>query len=131
MINMVLLSYTTWIKYHPQAADCPSCAASTNFLPVPDVYIALTGAIVCAALSVLLVLAKNHKRLYYLSVILASVSAFTASFLQAVQFSTPRAFCYYCFAAAILFYLIFIALIYETVITALLRRNSAISTPKK
>jgi len=114
-INMCLLLYTAWIKYNPQASACPSCGR-TSFLPVPDVYIALSGAIVCAILVMFLCLAKNKKMFYYFSAIVATVSAFIASFLQAVQFSSLKEFCYYCFIATLLFYVIFIILIYQVII---------------
>jgi uncharacterized membrane protein len=115
VINTVLLLYIAWIKYAPQSSVCSSCG-NTSFLPVSGVYIALSGAIVCAILAILLILGKNQKIFNILGVITATISAFTASFLQAVQFTISKDFCYYCFVAGILFYVIFLILIYEIVI---------------
>ncbi len=115
VINTVLLLYTAWIKYNPQSSICPSCG-KTSFLPVPDVYIALSGAIACATLTIFLFLSENKILFEYLSIMIATISAFTASFLQAVQFTTSKDFCYYCFVAALFFYVIFIVLIYYVII---------------
>jgi len=115
LINTILLLYTAWIKYNPQSSACPSCG-KTSFLPVSDVYIALSGAIACTMLIAFLFLSQKQILFNYLSVIIATVSAFTASFLQAVQFSVSSEFCYYCFISALLFYVIFIILIYNIII---------------
>ncbi len=113
LTNIVLLTYTATLKYNDSLTGCASCKA-VYFLPVSDVFLALMGAGASLILFLLLCFNSGPARIFAFTITIAC--AVFASFLQALQFSSGKELCYYCFSAAIIFYLIFMLLFYQVMI---------------
>lgn len=112
IFNVVLLTYTAWIKYFNEG--CPTCN-KFFFLPINSVTIALLGIAASLTLAVLSYFSISSKIFKYPMLLIALISASFASFLQIAQLLWAKNICYYCFSATIVFYLIFGFLFYEII----------------
>lgn len=113
LFNVLLLCYTAWQKHY--SLGCASCN-QVFFFPVNSVTLALLGAVSSLILGILSLIYMRSVILKILLVIIVSFSTIVAVFLQAAQFIQMNNFCYLCFSAAIVFYIIFCLLLYEIVI---------------
>lgn len=112
LFNAILLIYTAWIKYDSEI--CPEC--SQNFtLPWSGVTVALAGVISSLILSLLIYLASRLNFIRYLALLVVTINASVASFLQIIQFSGNNSYCYLCLTAAIIFYLIFVVMVFDLI----------------
>ncbi len=112
-LDMAILLYIAWIKYN--AETCLSCSQQT-VTPINGVYIALLGFGAALILAVLHSFTARLKIFRFLTLGLATISASSASYLQAAQLSRAINLCYYCLIAAILFYIVFCIVAFETVV---------------
>jgi hypothetical protein len=116
--NTGLFTYLAWQKH--AAGGCPACH-KVPFLPVSDVTVALVGATVSLILAFLILLSACRENLRYAVLVLAGSASAFGFFLLAGQIVLGWGICYPCLATTILFYLVFGILVYQTVITPLLR----------
>ncbi|NCO66821.1 MAG: hypothetical protein COW32_08360 [Candidatus Aquicultor secundus] len=113
LINALLLVYTAWLKYNGDA--CPSCNDLSSF-EINGIYIASVGAFASLVLAGLYIATSFRKGLKLLLFILSAVFASLASYLQVIQFYSADDYCYFCLAAAVLFYIAFCAISFEVLI---------------
>ncbi|SHH33520.1 hypothetical protein SAMN02745221_02169 [Thermosyntropha lipolytica DSM 11003] len=116
LINIVLLLYTAFIKYSPYSSDCFSCH-NQLFMPMTEVAIALTGALASLSIFLLIVFWYRSKYVAHITIGFTALCAVFATFLQVIQFTVKtNGICYYCFIAASIFYLIFIIILFQSII---------------
>lgn len=118
LLNTGLLAYLSWQKY--AAGGCPACH-KVPFLPVSDVMVALVGAAVSLLLVFLILLSASGGKLRYAALVLAGGASAFGSFLLAGQIVLGWSICYPCLVATALFYIVFGILVYQTVITSVVR----------
>lgn len=119
VFNVMWLIYTAWEKHFYKG--CASCN-QVLFFPINSVVLALLGAASALTLVALSLYLNRSVYVRYLAIIIATLNAIFASFLQIAQFSTTRDFCSLCLTAAIVFYISFGLLLYEVVIKSLWSR---------
>lgn len=116
VFNVIWLSYTAWEKHFLKG--CASCN-QVFYFPISSVALALLGVASALTLAVLSLYLTRSLYIRYLTIIIATLNAMVASFLQIEQFTTSKTYCYLCLTAAIVFYIIFCLLLYEIVIKSI------------
>lgn len=116
IFNVILLSYTGWIKY--SYTGCTSCN-QVFFLPINSVGVALLGVATSLLLAIFSYLYTNSNTLQYTTLIISASCSCVASFLQIAQFLWKKDICYYCLASTMIFYIIFIIMLYKNVIKSI------------
>ncbi|AFQ43970.1 hypothetical protein [Desulfosporosinus meridiei] len=119
VFNAILLSYTAWEKHFLKG--CAACN-QVLFFPINSVTLALLGVASSLTLALLSLYIIRSVYLKYMSIIIATLNAIFASFLQVAQFAEAKNYCYLCLTAAIVFYIIFCLLLYEIVIKSIWAR---------
>jgi uncharacterized protein YacL len=102
-LNSLLLAYAIWIKHSP--TRCYICH-QTTFLPVSDQWLAIMGMAMSLILSVLMYWGVGNKRISYLTLTIAGISAGVSSYLAIGQF-VSRNICYLCLSGDIGFVVLF------------------------
>jgi len=116
--NTALLAYLGWNK-----GACSTCH-KLPFLPVPDMFIALTGATVSIFLALLVHFSNTRKKLKYVALVIAGTSSAFGIFLLASQIFLLRGLCILCLAATIIFCIIFYIIGHQTIIASLLKGSN-------
>lgn len=131
--NTALLAYLAWNK-----GACSTCH-KIPFLPVPDMFIALTGVTVSIILALLVRFSATRKKLKFLALVISGTSSAIGTFLLASQIFLERGICILCLVAVTIFCIIFYVIGHQTLIASLLKdskeaniikSNSGISTTK-
>lgn len=116
-INSLVLLFNIWIKYNIDA--CTSCNQSLP-IPISSVTIALIGFVTALILTLITILSNKHKLFQIMSILLAGICSFFASYLELIQIKWLK-ICYPCTISAILFYMAFGILLYQAYISLLCR----------
>ena len=114
-INTILLAYLGWNK-----GACLGCN-KLPFLPMPEMFIALTGAIVSIFLAIIVFFSATRKILKYVALVIAGISSVLGTFLLGSQILFQLGICIPCLLATTIFCVVFYILGYQTIITSLLK----------
>jgi len=113
--NTALLAYLGWNN-----GACSTCH-KLPFLPVTDIFIALTGATVSIFLALLVRFSATRKKLKYVALVIAGASSAFGTFLLASQIFFVRGICILCLVATTIFCIIFYIIGHQTIIASILK----------
>jgi uncharacterized membrane protein len=93
---------------------CSTCN-SFSYLPFSEIYLAFLGSITSLILTALVYYSNDRNYLRHASLFLTFFASSFGSFLLVGQISINKSLCYPCVLSTILFYIVFIIVLYNSI----------------